>query len=58
MIADHAASDGTPVPTDIAALGPASGAGHAHAGELSVQGIVEANGAADGSTTSSAAAGW
>ncbi|MET3354394.1 UNVERIFIED_ORG: 3-(3-hydroxy-phenyl)propionate hydroxylase [Xanthobacter viscosus] len=41
MIAELAASDGTPVPTDVACLG--SGAwveGTPHAGELSVQGIV------------------
>ncbi|WP_190987826.1 bifunctional 3-(3-hydroxy-phenyl)propionate/3-hydroxycinnamic acid hydroxylase [Pseudarthrobacter sulfonivorans] len=46
MIAEHAASDGVPVDTDIASLGPGLWrAGDAHAGELSVQGIVEANGA-------------
>jgi resorcinol 4-hydroxylase (NADPH) len=45
MIADLAASDGTPVDTDIASLGPGIWCpGSAHAGELSVQGIVEANG--------------
>jgi resorcinol 4-hydroxylase (NADPH) len=45
MIAEHAASDGTPVDTDIASLGPGLWRqGSAHAGELSVQGIVEANG--------------
>jgi 3-(3-hydroxy-phenyl)propionate hydroxylase len=45
MIAEHAASEGVPVDTDIAALGPGLWrAGDPHAGELSVQGIVEANG--------------
>jgi 2-polyprenyl-6-methoxyphenol hydroxylase-like FAD-dependent oxidoreductase len=45
MIAEHAASHGVPVDTDIASLGPGLWlTGAAHAGELSVQGIVEANG--------------
>lgn len=45
MIAELAASDGTPVDTDIASLGPGIWVdGTAHAGVLSVQGIVEANG--------------
>ncbi|RYH71119.1 MAG: bifunctional 3-(3-hydroxy-phenyl)propionate/3-hydroxycinnamic acid hydroxylase [Alcaligenaceae bacterium] len=45
MIAELAASDGTPVDTDIASLGPGLWhTGTAHAGELSVQGIVEADG--------------
>lgn len=45
MITELAASDGTPVDTDMASLGPGLWlAGTAHAGELSVQGIVEANG--------------
>jgi 3-(3-hydroxy-phenyl)propionate hydroxylase len=45
MIADLAARNGTPVPTDICQLG--SGAWceeSAHAGELAVQGVVEASG--------------
>jgi resorcinol 4-hydroxylase (NADPH) len=45
MIADLAASDGIPVDTDIASLGPGLWCPEsAHAGELSVQGIVEAGG--------------
>ncbi|EMY36242.1 3-(3-hydroxyphenyl)propionate hydroxylase, partial [Arthrobacter crystallopoietes BAB-32] len=45
MIAELESSDGTPVDTDIAALGPGLWIeGTPHAGELSVQGIVEANG--------------
>jgi resorcinol 4-hydroxylase (NADPH) len=45
MMADLAASDGTPVDTDIASLGPGVWLqGSPHAGELSVQGIVEADG--------------
>ncbi|MDJ0105040.1 bifunctional 3-(3-hydroxy-phenyl)propionate/3-hydroxycinnamic acid hydroxylase [Rhodococcus erythropolis] len=45
MIAELANSDGEPVDTDIASLGPGVWhAGTAHAGELSVQGIVESNG--------------
>ncbi|MGW5152939.1 bifunctional 3-(3-hydroxy-phenyl)propionate/3-hydroxycinnamic acid hydroxylase MhpA [Rhodococcus koreensis] len=45
MIAELAASDGTPVDTDMASLGPGLWhSGTAHAGELSVQGVVEANG--------------
>lgn len=45
MIAELAASDGTPVDTDIASLGPGLWHdGTPHAGELSVQGIVEAGG--------------
>jgi 2-polyprenyl-6-methoxyphenol hydroxylase-like FAD-dependent oxidoreductase len=45
MIAEHAASDGTPVDTDMAYLGPGLWRqGSAHADELSVQGVVEANG--------------
>ncbi len=45
MIAEAASSDGTPVDTDIASLGPGIWhSGTAHAGELSVQGNVEANG--------------
>ncbi|WP_138844473.1 bifunctional 3-(3-hydroxy-phenyl)propionate/3-hydroxycinnamic acid hydroxylase MhpA [Rhodococcus pyridinivorans] len=45
MIAEAASSDGAPVDTDIASLGPGIWQqGSAHAGELSVQGIVEANG--------------
>ena len=45
MIAELEASDGTPVDTDIASLGPGLWVhGTAHAGELSVQGIVEADG--------------
>jgi hypothetical protein len=45
MIAELTTSDGTPVDTDIAVLGPGLWCdGSAHAGELSVQGIVEADG--------------
>ncbi|MDT2004089.1 bifunctional 3-(3-hydroxy-phenyl)propionate/3-hydroxycinnamic acid hydroxylase [Rhodococcus opacus] len=45
MIAELTASDGTPVDTDIASLGPGLWhSGTAHAGELSVQGSVEADG--------------
>jgi 3-(3-hydroxy-phenyl)propionate hydroxylase len=45
MIAELAASDGTPLDTDLASLGPGLWhSGTAHAGELSVQGVVEANG--------------
>lgn len=45
MIADLAARDGSPVPTDICQLGHGAWCeDSAHAGELSVQGIVEANG--------------
>ncbi|MCB1334835.1 MAG: bifunctional 3-(3-hydroxy-phenyl)propionate/3-hydroxycinnamic acid hydroxylase [Roseivivax sp.] len=46
MMADLAARGGTPVPTDICHLGPGVWCGDsAHAGELSVQGIVESGGA-------------
>jgi 3-(3-hydroxy-phenyl)propionate hydroxylase len=45
MIADLEASDGTPVPTDVAQLGKGLWVeGTPHAGELSVQGVVEAGG--------------
>lgn len=45
MIADLAARDGKPVPTDICQLGQGAWcADSAHAGELSVQGVVEAGG--------------
>lgn len=45
MIADLAARDGSPVPTDICQLGHGAWCeDSAHAGELSVQGIVEADG--------------
>ena len=45
MIADLAARAGRPVPTDICQLGPGVWCDEsAHAGELSVQGVVEANG--------------
>ena len=45
MIADLANSDGTPVDTDVASLGPGLWCeGTPHAGALSVQGIVEAGG--------------
>lgn len=45
MIAELAASDGVPVDTDMASLGPGLWhTGTAHAGELSVQGVVEAHG--------------
>lgn len=44
MITELADSDGNPVDTDIASLGPGLWHdGTAHAGELSVQGIVESN---------------
>ncbi|MGX7724574.1 bifunctional 3-(3-hydroxy-phenyl)propionate/3-hydroxycinnamic acid hydroxylase MhpA [Rhodococcus sp. 5G237] len=47
MIAEAASSDGVPVDTDIASLGPGIWhAGTAHAGELSVQGIVKTKGRA------------
>ena len=45
MIADLAARGGKPVPTDICHLGPGAWCDEsAHAGELSVQGIVESKG--------------
>lgn len=45
MIADLAARNGKPVPTDICHLGPGAWSdGSAHAGELSVQGVVEYQG--------------
>ena len=48
MIADLAARGGTPVPTDICQLGPGVWcAESAHAGELSVQDMVEGNGRRD-----------
>jgi hypothetical protein len=48
MIAAVKASNGKPVPTDICQLGPGIWcADSAHAGELSAQGIVEANGKRD-----------
>ena len=48
MIADLAARGGTPVPTDICQLGHGAWCeDSAHAGELSVQGIVEAEGKRD-----------
>ena len=48
MIADQAARGGTPVPTDICHLGKGAWCDEsAHAGELSVQGIVEGNGKRD-----------
>lgn len=48
MMADLAARGGTPVPTDICRLGPGAWCDDsAHAGELSVQGIVEAGGKRD-----------
>lgn len=48
MMADLAARGGTPVPTDICQLGHGAWcADSAHAGELSVQGIVESNGRRD-----------
>ncbi|HEY5855444.1 MAG TPA: bifunctional 3-(3-hydroxy-phenyl)propionate/3-hydroxycinnamic acid hydroxylase [Aldersonia sp.] len=48
MIAELADSDGTPVNSDIASLGPGLWHdGTPHAGELSVQGVVEANGRRD-----------
>lgn len=46
--AELAARNNTPVPTDICRLGPGIWCdGTAHAGELSVQGVVEANGKRD-----------
>lgn len=48
MMADLEARGGTPVPTDICQLGPGAWcADSAHAGELSVQGLVEAGGKRD-----------
>jgi len=48
MMADLAARNGTPVPTDICQLGHGAWCeDSAHAGELSVQGIVEAGGQRD-----------
>jgi 2-polyprenyl-6-methoxyphenol hydroxylase-like FAD-dependent oxidoreductase len=48
MMADLAARGGTPVPTDICQLGQGAWCDDsAHAGELSVQGIVEAGGKRD-----------
>jgi 3-(3-hydroxy-phenyl)propionate hydroxylase len=48
MMADLAARNGTPVPTDICQLGHGAWCeDSAHAGELSVQGIVEAGGRCD-----------
>ena len=48
MIADLAARGGTPVPTDICQLGQGAWcADSAHAGELSVQGVVEKDGRRD-----------
>ncbi|ESW62253.1 MAG: 3-(3-hydroxyphenyl)propionate hydroxylase [Rhodobacter sp. CACIA14H1] len=48
MMADLAARGGTPVPTDICQLGHGAWCNEsAHAGELSVQGIVEADGKRD-----------
>lgn len=48
MIADLVARGGTPVPTDICQLGHGAWCDEsAHAGELSVQGIVEAQGKRD-----------
>lgn len=45
MIADLDARGGTPVPTDICQLGAGAWCGDSpHAGELSVQGVVDANG--------------
>ena len=45
MIAELEARGGTPVPTDICHLGAGAWCGDSpHAGELSVQGVVEANG--------------
>lgn len=45
MKADLAARNSEPVPTDICQLGPCAWCAEtAHAGELSVQGVVEANG--------------
>lgn len=48
MKADLAARDNKPVPTDICHLGPGAWCPESsHAGELSVQGVVEANGRRD-----------
>ena len=48
MIADLARRGGTPVPTDICQLGKGAWCDEStHAGELSVQGVVEANGNRD-----------
>lgn len=48
MAAELAARGGKPVPTDICHLGPGAWCeDSAHAGELSVQGLVEANGKRD-----------
>ena len=48
MKAELAARDNAPVPTDICHLGPGAwSADAAHAGELSVQGVVEAKGKRD-----------
>lgn len=48
MKADLAARGETPVPTDVCHLGPGAWVDSAaHAGELSVQGVVEANGVRD-----------
>lgn len=48
MIADLKARGGTPVPTDLCHLGKGAWCDEsAHAGELSVQGVVEANGKRD-----------
>lgn len=48
MMAELAARKGTPVPTDICQLGQGAWCGDsAHAGELSVQGLVEADGKRD-----------
>ena len=48
MMAELAARKGTPVPTDICQLGQGAWCGDsAHAGELSVQGLVEAGGKRD-----------
>lgn len=48
MKADLAARGNTPVPTDVCHLGPGVWCDEtAHAGELSVQGVVEANGKRD-----------
>ncbi|OLL28566.1 3-(3-hydroxyphenyl)propionate hydroxylase [Burkholderia sp. SRS-W-2-2016] len=48
MKADLAARENRPVPTDLCHLGPGAwSAESAHAGELSVQGVVDANGTRD-----------
>ncbi|WP_172331746.1 bifunctional 3-(3-hydroxy-phenyl)propionate/3-hydroxycinnamic acid hydroxylase [Mangrovicoccus sp. HB161399] len=48
MKADLAARGNVPVPTDVCQLGPGAWVSEtAHAGELSVQGVVEANGLRD-----------